>query len=521
MGDPTGGVGASAASSTRPLSEAERVRLETLHRYGLLDQPAGPELEAVVRLAAAVCGVPTATLNLMDADRQCQLTTVGFAGGDSPRQEAMCEVTLASGAAVVLADARQDQRYAANPWVTGQRARIRFYASVPLLTEDGDALGTLCVFDEQVRELSPAQVAALHDLAVVVLGLFERRRVARRAQHLAQEAEEQRELLALAYAEMEERQSFTAAVLDTVDVGIVSCDRAGRLTTFNRAARLLHGSDADASLGREELAATYHLLDLEGAPLAPDRIPLLQALVHGEVQDPEILIAPPTRSPVRVLCTGRRLVGAGGAPAGAVMVMRDVTAERAAQEQDRDDQLRLAQSEQEYRRLAGTDPLTGLANRRRWDEELARTLREAAPGEDVVVALADLDRFKLYNDQHGHQRGDDLLAAVGAVLRSTLRAGDLVARWGGEEFAVALRGCTADEARDVLSRAGRRLPDQQTMSVGLAVWERHESAAALTRRADSALYTAKHAGRDRIVTAAAVPVHDAADPADYPDAEVA
>ena len=160
----------------------EAGRLEALRRYDLPDLPAEPELQAIMRVAAVVADVPNATMNLLDASVQCQYATAGFEGGDSPRADAMCEVVLKEGAAVVVRDASADPRFATNPWVDGRMADVRFYASTPLNTEDGFTLGTLCVFDSVPRDLAPAQEEALADLASQVMALLERRRLTRRAE---------------------------------------------------------------------------------------------------------------------------------------------------------------------------------------------------------------------------------------------------------------------------------------------------------------------------------------------------
>ena len=161
------------------MTDHERLRLAALHEYRLLDAPADDELEAVVRVAALVAGVPTATLNLIDENRQCQLSTTGFEGGDSTRRDSMCAIRFEAGEFVHVRDASVDPTYEANPWVTGALAKVRFYASAPLVTPQGYALGTLCVFDAEPGELNGAQIARLKDLAQVVLALFERRRQAR------------------------------------------------------------------------------------------------------------------------------------------------------------------------------------------------------------------------------------------------------------------------------------------------------------------------------------------------------
>ncbi|GIE75632.1 hypothetical protein Aph02nite_15820 [Actinoplanes philippinensis] len=203
--------------------DAEAQRLAALHEYQLLDAPADDELSAVVRVAAMVADVPTATLNLIDENRQCQLTTVGFEGGDSERSDSMCAIGFRSGRVVHLPDARQDPAYARTPWVDGRIANVRFYASAPLISPAGYALGTLCVFDDVSKTLSPRQIHRLEDLAEIVVGLFERRRQARISADLALETEGQRQALELAHAELrlavrelersnDELEGFAAAV---------------------------------------------------------------------------------------------------------------------------------------------------------------------------------------------------------------------------------------------------------------------------------------------------------------------
>ena len=152
--------------------------------------------------------------------------------------------------------------------------------------------------------------------------------------------------------------------------------------------------------------------------------------------------------------------------------------------------------------VARTDDLTGLANRRSWDEELPRELARAhRQRQSVCVAMLDLDRFKRFNDELGHQAGDRLLKEAAASWRSELRATDTLARYGGEEFAVLLPGCDPDQAVRLLERLRAATPAGQTCSAGVASWDGTEDAATLVARADAALYQAKSAGRDRVVTA--------------------
>jgi len=152
--------------------------------------------------------------------------------------------------------------------------------------------------------------------------------------------------------------------------------------------------------------------------------------------------------------------------------------------------------------LAHLDGLTGVPNRRSWDDALTRELARARrSGEPVVVGLLDLDFFKKFNDAYGHQAGDLLLKEAAAAWRAQLRDPDVLARYGGEEFGVVIAGLAAPEALAIVSRLRPATPRGQTFSAGLAEWDGHESASELVRRADEALYLAKDAGRDRVLLA--------------------
>jgi diguanylate cyclase (GGDEF)-like protein len=156
----------------------------------------------------------------------------------------------------------------------------------------------------------------------------------------------------------------------------------------------------------------------------------------------------------------------------------------------------LSQRTNHLERIAETDPLTALGNRRCYE----RALTSMQPGDAVVVV--DLDRFKRVNDVHGHQVGDDTLQQFADAMRSVTRDSDCVARYGGEEFAMVLARGGVSGSQDVL----RRLCDEwneavTTFSAGIAVHREGESSKATLQRADSALYEAKANGRDCIEVA--------------------
>ncbi len=152
---------------------------------------------------------------------------------------------------------------------------------------------------------------------------------------------------------------------------------------------------------------------------------------------------------------------------------------------------------------ARVDGLTGIANRRAWDEEAPRFIERARrSGEPLTLAIIDLDLFKSYNDEHGHQAGDRLLRAVAQTWSGRLRRVDLLARMGGDEFMVLLTDCDLARAM-VVCETLRRLPADASCSIGVAEWHTGEGLEALTDRADAALYVCKSGGRDRVGSGAA------------------
>ncbi|MFI5253991.1 MAG: diguanylate cyclase [Candidatus Limnocylindrales bacterium] len=159
---------------------------------------------------------------------------------------------------------------------------------------------------------------------------------------------------------------------------------------------------------------------------------------------------------------------------------------------------------------ARIDVLTGLPNRRHFDELADILAQGRRSGDALGVLMVDIDRFKALNDRYGHARGDDVLRAVGRAIAGSVRMGDTPARYGGEEFAVILRRATSEQAQMVAERiraavAAIDLPalgvqGTVSVSVGVAVGaERGLAVAALVERADRALYQAKRLGRDRVV----------------------
>ncbi|MGN6694119.1 MAG: sensor domain-containing diguanylate cyclase [Aquihabitans sp.] len=151
----------------------DEARVATLHRYGILDQPPAPDLEAITRLATYVSGAGVGVINLIDRDRQWQAAATGMKPGEVSRDDSMCAHVVGEGERIAVADASQDPRFVDNPFVTGEIGNVRLYVGTPIKTSDGQILGSLCVVDDEPRELADHQLAALADLADQVMSLFE------------------------------------------------------------------------------------------------------------------------------------------------------------------------------------------------------------------------------------------------------------------------------------------------------------------------------------------------------------
>jgi diguanylate cyclase (GGDEF)-like protein/PAS domain S-box-containing protein len=283
------------------------------------------------------------------------------------------------------------------------------------------------------------------------------------------------------------------AVLDAATSLIVVVDADGRLVRWNRACEQLMGYTAS------ELDAPGAVLDLIPAAERSLAEAAMEALIAGE-------------SPVRtefhwqardgslrlIAWSTTALTGPDGQVTYMVGTGIDVTEARRWAEE------RVA-AEDRLRHMADHDALTGLFNRRRFEEELERHIAHGRRyGMDGALLMLDLDDFKAINDGHGHRAGDRVLTAVAGVLKQRLRESDVLARFGGDEFAVLMPvggEAEAAELAELLAEAVRSdvaAPDGPLeTSVGLAVFDKSVTADEVLSRADDAMYADK--ARDRQV----------------------
>jgi diguanylate cyclase (GGDEF)-like protein/PAS domain S-box-containing protein len=295
--------------------------------------------------------------------------------------------------------------------------------------------------------------------------------------------------------ERERLRRRTEVLLDSAGEGVYGVDPDGKTTFANPAAARLLGWQPGDLIGRS-IHDIVHGYRMEGATHDRSSCPL-HALPRADAPAPVADVfarRDGAAFPVEYLS---RPLRENGRLTGAVITFKDVTERR--------------RFEGQLQYLADHDALTGLMNRRRFEEELERAVALSRRyGTAGAALLLDLDNFKLVNDTLGHQAGDDLIRSVAALLLGHLRETDVLARLGGDEFAVLLPEATADETEAIADRlrdAVRRQavgvggkPLHVSMSVGVANLEPEEmTGEELLVRADVAMYAAKDAGRDRVV----------------------
>lgn len=381
-----------------------------------------------------------------------------------------------------------------------------FYLFVPVSTLTGLAAGLVLtagfVRVALARDADPPvlTLVILYLTLVNILGTLVVRDscMTRRREFATLEAE--REAIADLRAEVKARAAVESALAESEARFRRLVELAPDAVVVHREAKFLYANPAGMRLvgideAREAIGASlYDFLDPEFHE--PTRERMARLLATGEPQPPvEVVVATPQGRRIWCEVVSGPTVYAGE-PA-IQTVVRDV-----------DDRKRL---EQELMRLATTDPLTGIANRRRFfdqlEVELARARRH---GRSLSLIMVDIDHFKRVNDQHGHAVGDTTLRALVEAMLEVLRSEDLVARLGGEEFAAILPEVDADGAMAVAERLRSRLATVEinapegtvrcTVSIGVAqARPAHESPERTLKRADDALYGAKRAGRDRVV----------------------
>jgi diguanylate cyclase (GGDEF)-like protein/PAS domain S-box-containing protein len=311
---------------------------------------------------------------------------------------------------------------------------------------------------------------------------------------------------------------FHKTLVDNMADGVYFVEPDRTIKYWNHGAERISGYPADQVVGHLCFDNILAHVDEHGNSLCHSICPLAASMRDGEAREATIWLRHHDghRKPVRVRTAPVR--DGDGNIIGGVETFSDASAS-----------VRAAEAADKAKHQAQTDELTGLPNRRMLDEALRVRIENLSRyGWDFGFLIVDIDHFKAINDKHGHVVGDAAIASIANTLLGAVRTGDFVARWGGDEFAILVQASdalglreTADRVRALVAQSEVRFDGGRFsihVSIGGALAVLHETPDQILGRADRALYSAKHGGRNRIAIATTETAPADSEAADLDDA---
>lgn len=284
-------------------------------------------------------------------------------------------------------------------------------------------------------------------------------------------------------------------MLDSLYDGVYFVDAERRITYWNIGAEHLTGYSAAEMLGRFCYDNLLAHVTAAGCALCLDGCPLHQTLADGERREAEVFLRHKDGHRVPVCVRVSPIAAENGAIIGAVEVFSDISAQK-----------QLERKADVLENLAYHDALTGVANRRYIELKIQQAIQEVEHfSRSYGLILVDIDHFKSVNDSNGHGTGDAALKAVSSTLSRAIRPGDIVGRWGGDEFLLLIRDINEDSLLQLANRccqliARTSIPTGDsrlnlTASLGVTLLAGNDSCHDAVNRADTLLYSSKRSGR--------------------------
>jgi diguanylate cyclase (GGDEF)-like protein/PAS domain S-box-containing protein len=292
--------------------------------------------------------------------------------------------------------------------------------------------------------------------------------------------------------------SFHQKLLDSLHDGVYFVDRQRTILYWNRGAEALTGYSAQEVLGRFCHDNLLMHVNEAGCALCLQGCPLADTIGDGKYREVEVYLRHKFGHRVAVSCRTAPITDNHGKIIGAVEVFSDATAKK-----------RIERRVGELESLVYLDSLTGVPNRRYIELRVGQAIQEVEQfGRNIGLIMADIDHFKRINDCYGHAAGDEALKAVTKVLSANLRSGNVIGRWGGEEFLAIVGDTTPAGLRVYAERCRQRISameiasDKGTMrvsiSLGATMIDPLDTELSAIDRADQMLYRSKEAGRNRV-----------------------
>lgn len=292
--------------------------------------------------------------------------------------------------------------------------------------------------------------------------------------------------------------SIHEKLLNSLHDGVYFVDKDRKILYWNQGAEHLTGYSASEVVGKYCYDNILSHVNEKGCELCLNGCPLAATIGDGERRENEIYFRHKLGHRVPVSVRASPVVDAHGEVVGAVEVFSDATAKKS-----------IERRVGELENLAFLDALTGTPNRRYAELKVSQSIQEVALfGRSVGLLMLDVDRFKLVNDHHGHDAGDEALRAVCKTISHHLRSGDTLGRWGGDELLVIVTDITesglsafADRCRMLIAESAVPVQDEHlrvTVSVGATVIRPDDTEQTAIKRADELMYQSKTTGRNKV-----------------------
>ena len=453
-----------------PLPQNEQERLLELRKYDILDTESDVVFDNMVQLASYICKTPIAAISLVDENRQWFKAIFGLNAKETSRDVAFCAHTILEEDSLIIENALNDERFFDNPLVTGDPS-IRFYAGVPLVTQRGMHLGTLCVIDTEFRQITPEQLSAIKTLAHSVMAHLELRLSHKKIRKYVDQLQ------------------LSATIFETATENIVVTDANNCFITVNPAFTKTTGYTLEEVIGKtpkmlksgkqtpEFYSKMWKKLNKDGQWMGE----VYNRRKNGEVYIEWLSI--------------KVIYNEDGTVKMYVATFSDITEKK--------------QADEIIWKQANYDLLTNLPNRHFFNDCLKREIKIANRTKKLLAILfIDLDYFKEVNDTHGHEIGDILLVEVARRIGETIRATDTVARLGGDEF-IAILSAVEDE--NDINKVSKLIISKLSMpfdlnginitisaSIGISIYPKDSLLEKeLLSYADKAMYNAKKDGKGK------------------------